>query len=200
MYIYNRKKEIIKNLVYISLILMIALISTYHIYNKFQGDRSIDFNSDSLDITYHEITGNKLTISKVTPVTDSVGLSSNSYSISIKNNLTEKVHYKVKILDDLKKIEDDDCSDKLISKDNIRISVKIDKKSNKIYYLNELNDNVLLSDNIDALGTRNISIRVWIKQDSTLPLGSSMHYHGTIQIIEADNSVAKCCIGDRDEY
>ena len=67
MYAYNRKKEMIKNTVYITFILLLAVVSTYIIYNKFQKTRSVDFNSDSLDVTYHESTGDKITISKVTP-------------------------------------------------------------------------------------------------------------------------------------
>ena len=84
MYSEIRKREIIKN--------------TIHIYYKFQGNRNIDFSSESLDVVYHETSGDKLTISKVTPVTDSVGLSSSkAYNISIKNNLTERVNYKIRI-------------------------------------------------------------------------------------------------------
>ena len=190
MYQINRRREIIKNFVYIFFILLLAVISTYYIYNKFQGARNIDFNSESLDVTYHEKTGDKLTLTKITPVTDSVGLSSKAYLITIKNNLTEKVGYKVKILDDVEKVAEDMCEENSISKDNIRISVKTNKKGNKIYNLNELEDNVLLEDKINALETKSISIRIWIRQDSTLPRGAKMHYHGLMQIVEDDNSVA----------
>ena len=133
MYQINRRREIIKNFIYIFFILLLAVVSTYYIYNKFQGARNIDFNSESLDVTYHEKTGDKLTINRITPVTDSVGLSSKAYLITIKNNLTEKVGYKVKILDDVEKYAEDMCEENSISKDNIRISVKTNKKSNKIY-------------------------------------------------------------------
>ena len=190
MYTVNRTKEIIKNVVYIFFILLIAIASTYYIYHHFQVDRNIDYNSESLDVVYHESSGDKLTITKVTPVTDSVGLSSKSYLISIKNNLTEKVDYKVKIMDDLDLIEEDQCEEDLIPKEDIRISVKVNKGDNKIYTLDELEDGYLLIDKIKALSTNNISIRIWVKQDSTLPMGSSMHYHGIIQIIEDDDSVA----------
>lgn len=190
MYQINRRREIIKNFIYIFFILLLAVVSTYYIYNKFQGARNIDFNSESLDVTYHEKTGDKLTINRITPVTDSVGLSSKAYLITIKNNLTEKVGYKVKILDDVEKYAEDMCEENSISKDNIRISVKTNKKSNKIYYLNDLEDGVLLEDKINALETNNISIRIWIKQDSTLPRGANMHYHGLMQIVEDDNSIA----------
>ena len=190
MYKYNRRKEIIKNVVYISFILLIAVVSTYYIYDKFQDSRSIDFNSESLDVTYHESTGDKISITKVTPVTDSVGLSSKAYIISVNNNLTEKVNYKVRIINDKETIKEDDCREMLIPKEDIRISVKVNKSKNTIYNLSELEKGVLLEREIKALGTDNISIRVWINQESALPLGNDMHYHALMQIVEEDSEVA----------
>ena len=87
------KKEIIKNVIYTSIILLIAVISTYKIYDKFKNDRETDFNSKSLEVVYQNSTKDKIEITKVTPVTDSVGLSSNAYRLSIKNNLTIGVDY-----------------------------------------------------------------------------------------------------------
>ena len=190
MYSYNPKKEVMKNVIYIGIILLIAIISTYKIYYKFQDDRNVNFNSDSFVITFHEKTGDKVNITKVTPVTDSVGLSSNSYSFSIKNNLTEKAHFEVRLVDDLESVTDDNCIDKLISKENIKVSIKNGKKDNKIYNLNELEDGVLLSDKIFALEEREISVREWVDKNSSLPIGSEMHYHGTIKVLEDNGSVA----------
>ena len=110
-----RRKEIIKNTIYICFILLLAIIPTYFIYYKFQDDRSIESNSENLDVTYLEKTGDKISITKVTPVTDSVGLSSKNYIINIKNNLTEKVGYRIKIEEDLETISKDNCEEKLIS-------------------------------------------------------------------------------------
>ena len=190
MYSYNPKKEVMKNVIYIGIILLIAIISTYKIYYKFQDDRNVNFNSDSFVITFHEKTGDKVNITKVTPVTDSVGLSSKSYSFSIKNNLTAKAHFEVRLVDDLESVTDDNCIDKLISKENIKVSIKNGKKDNKIYNLNELEDGVLLSDKISALEEREISVRVWVDKNSSLPIGSDMHYHGTIKVLEDNGSVA----------
>lgn len=184
MYRYNRKKEIIKNVIYIVFILLLAVIPTYYIYNKFQEDRDISVNSTSLDVTYHENTGDRITLTKITPVTDSVGLSSKAYTITIKNNLTEKVDYKVKLVDDLEKIAEDLCEDKLLSKDVMKVSIKTSKMGNKIYNLSELEDDILLEDTMEALEKKNISIRVWVKQDSGIPSGSKLHYHGIIKVEE----------------
>lgn len=187
---YNQKKEILKNVIYITFILLIAILSTYYIYHKFQGVRSIDFNSESLDVTYHETSGDKLTIKKVTPVTDSVGLSSKAYLISIKNNLTEDVHYKIKIIEDEDAILEDECEEDSIPKEDLRISIKVNKKGSKIYDLIELEDGILLDDVIDALDVKNITIRIWVSHESSLPMGARMHYHGIMQVIEEDTSIA----------
>ena len=113
-------------------------------------------------------------------------MSSKAYLISIKNNLTEKVNYKVKIVDDVELIASEQCEGSLIPKEDIRISIKENRKNNKIYTLSELEDGLLLDDEIGALEKKNLAIRIWIKQDSTLPMNSRLHYHGIMQIIEDD--------------
>lgn len=197
MYSEIRKREIIKNTIFMAFILILAIIPTHYIYYKFQGNRNIDFSSESLDVTYHEASGDKLTISKVTPVTDSVGLSSSkAYNITIKNNLTERVNYKIRILQDVETIIEDECEEYLIPEEDIRISIKVNKKENKIYDLSELEDGLLLENTIEALKSNNIAIRLWVNQDSTLPRGAFLHYHGIIQVVEDDFSIA---IIDEDE-
>ena len=90
-YTYNRKKELIKNALIIGFILFIAIFSTYYIYHMFNDTENIDYSSESLDITFHEDHGEELDITKVTPLTDSVGLSSKGHTFTITNNLTESV-------------------------------------------------------------------------------------------------------------
>jgi len=184
------KKELIKNGIHVGLILLLAIISTYYIYYKFQNDRETDFNSESLDVIYHDSTKDRIEITKVTPVTDSVGLSSNAYSLTVKNNLTIGVNYTIKIVDDTETIKEDECGESTISKENIRISIKAGKEKNNIYTLSELEDGVLYSNKIDALKKENIVIRAWIDKDTTLVSGSNMHYHGKIQVIENNGIIA----------
>ena len=137
MYTKRRKKELIKNIIFIFFILMIALFSTHYIYYKFQDVHSIDFNSESLSVVYRDPTGDKFSLTKVTPVTDSVGLSSPAYLLTIKNNLTEKISYRIKVIENKELMEEVQEEDK-IPLDEIRISVKAGKSSNKIYDLKEL--------------------------------------------------------------
>ncbi len=200
MFTKSQKKEWIKNGIYIFFILLLAVISTHYIYYHFQDDRNIDFNSESLDVTYREATGNKISLTKITPVTDSVGLSSKAYVITIKNNLTEKVNYKIVLEDDPEYIELEDVEEEeteedvekkshWIPKEEMKISVKNGKLGNKIYLFDELEDGVLLEDTINALETKNITIRLWIKQESNLNSKEDLYYHGIMNVIEEEHSI-----------
>ncbi len=190
MYNFNPKKYIAKNIIYTVIIILIAVISTYKIYYKFQDDRDINYSSESFAVTFHEKSGDKMSITNVTPVTDSVGLSSTAYNLNIKNNQTVAVPFRIKIIDDFEKIADDNCQDNLISKNYIRISVKNGKKENQIYNLNELNDGILLDDEIKALENREITVRIWVNKDSNIPMNTDLHYHGIIQVLENNDMVA----------
>ncbi len=187
---YNAKKERLKNIIIITVILLIAVVSTHYIYYKFRDERSVDYNSESLDVIFHESSGDKVTLTRVNPVTDSVGLSSKAYTFTITNNLTEKVSYKIKLVEDIEQTVLDECEEYSIPKEYIRVSIKEDKESNIIYSLNELEDNLLLETEIPALGEKNYSIRVWNARESTITAGSLLHYHGIIQVIEANGDLA----------
>lgn len=189
-YKYNIKKEIIKNTILITIILCLAVFSTYYIYNKFSDTETIDYSSDSLDITFHEKNGDELDITKITPLTDSVGLSSKGHTVTIKNNLTEPVKYTIKITDNIEKMLEQECMGITIPREEIRISIKKSSDTIEVYSLSELKDNTLLSTTIKALGEDKYTIRIWVNNETTLPSGSENHYHGLIQIFENDMTLA----------
>ena len=189
-YKYNIKREIIKNTILITIILCLAVFSTYYIYNKFSDTETIDYSSDSLDITFHEKNGDELDITKITPLTDSVGLSSKGHTVTIKNNLTEPVKYTIKITDNIEKMLEQECMGITIPREEIRISIKKSSDTIEVYSLSELKDNTLLSTTIKALGEDKYTIRIWVNNETTLPSGSENHYHGLIQIFENDMTLA----------
>ena len=186
---YNYRKERIKSALIICFILALAIFATHHIYYKFQNERNTDYSSESLDITFHEETGDKVKLTRVTPVTDAVGLASQSYTFTIKNNMTIPVNYTIKLVDDLEMVFEDNCGELEMPKDIIRVAIK-SKEETEIYTLSELQDGVLLENKIKALGEEEYTIRIWNTQSTTLQAGSTRHYHGKIQIIEDENQVA----------
>jgi archaellum component FlaF (FlaF/FlaG flagellin family) len=185
---YNRKKAIIKNVVLLILIFVIAILTTHHIYYKFKKERNVNYNSPSLDVVFHEKSGDKVTITKVTPVTDAVGLSSKAYTFTITNNLTIPVKYQVQLVKDKETIKADDCGEYLIPESVIKVAVKEDKSSTKISNLSDLEHDTLDTDTIKALGTTNYTIRVWTI-NNTMPNGSKLHYHGILQVKEVATNI-----------
>lgn len=184
------RKEMIKNFIIIGIILFVAVFSTYHIYYSFSNAEEIDYSSTSLDITFHEETGEELDITKITPLTDSVGLSSKGHTVTITNNLTEEVNYKIKIIDNEKKMQEQNCVGITIPREEIRVSIKQSGEETEVYKLSDLEDGVILSTRAKALEEEKYTIRIWVNNETSLPSGSKHHYHGLIQIIENDTTVA----------
>ena len=183
---YTRKQEFI----IITVILLIAVLSTYYIYNKFSDERKMDYNSENLEVIFSDKTRDKINIKKVTPLTDSVGLSTKAYNFELNNNLTEKVRIKVYLEDDQQAIEKDDCSERLIPKDNIKVMIKENNDDEDIQRLSELEDGLLLEEEIKPIAHNTYTIRLWVDKDTSLPAGSNFHYHGKIKIIEEDSLVS----------
>lgn len=187
---YNRKKYILKNVIIITFILLVAIIATHAIYDKFTKERETDYSSESLDIVFHDVAGANVDITKPTLVNDAIGLSSKAYTLTIKNNLTEPVKYQLKLVDNTERIILDDCAELQIPKELIRVSVKEDSSKNNIYTLSELIDNNLDLGEIYALAEKNYSIRIWVTNTSEVNISKNLHYHGIIQVIENETDLA----------
>ncbi len=180
---FNNKRYLIKNIFIIGVILLIACIATQKIYTKFTKERNISEGSNSLEIIYHQKTGSKVTLTKLTPVTDSVGLSSKEYSLTVKNKLTREVNYNVKLERDLKEIINDECGEYQIPENIIRVSIKSTNEKDKIYELDQIKNNILKKDILKPNQEKDYIIRLWVEKN-TLPAGSNMHYHGNIKVKE----------------
>lgn len=195
---YNYKKQRIKSAIIICFILVLAIVATHHIYYKFQNERNIDYSSESLDITFHEETGDRVSLTRATPVTDAVGLASQAYTFTIKNNMTIPVDYTVELVEDLEMVFEDNCGEYQIPKEFIRVAIREDNEESQIYTLNELTENTLVKTRVEALGEKNYTIRVWVIQNASIPTGAVRHYHGKIQIVEENNQVASLNSRKRD--
>ena len=181
---YNRKKTLIKNVTYIIAILALAIIATYNIYYHFIGATDIDYSSESLDITFHEKNGAKVTITKAVPVSDSVGLSSPAYTFTIKNNLTEPVDYQIKLTEDLDTVLKDLCAETQLPKELLRVSIKSGKEKNIIFTVSDLEGGILEIGTMQALEEKDFSVRLWLNNSETVNIINDSHYHGIIQVVE----------------
>ncbi len=181
-----RNKMLFKSLVFIFLILLIACFSTYKIYYKFESTRDKISSSPDLTVTYHGKQGENVKITKVTPVTDAVGLSSNAYKVTIKNNTGTKVKYKVVLKEDKEAYQKDLCSDNKIPDNIIKVGIHTSGEVSKIYNLDDLENNVLDIGTVAPQSEENYTIRVWISKSALVFDDNNMHYHGIISVEEVE--------------
>lgn len=180
-----RKKEI----VVIIFILAFALVATYKTYYKFKDSRNVDYNTSTIDVTFHEKTGAEVNILKLTPVRDSVGLSSKAYTFTIKNNTNASLKYSINIDDNEMKVKDDDCLEYQIPHNLIKFSIHKNGEKNHIYTLNDLVNGKVLTRIIKANCHEEYTMRFWISGDS-LQTGANLHYHGLIKVNDLGSQVA----------
>lgn len=178
------RKDKIKHLIKLTLIIFFASLSTYLIYNKFKIEKKIKSSSSDYTVIFHDDTANKIMLNEINPLQDNVGLSSKPYSFTINNNLTIDKKIKIKIINNDEYINKNKLNDKLIPKEYIRISIKEKGKDNKIYNLNELENNKLLETTIPAVSKKHFIIRVWIKKDVTD--NNNLEYHGLIKVEDGE--------------
>lgn len=183
---YNRKKAIIKNAIFIIAIFTLAIFATYNIYYHFINATGIDYSSKSLEIVFHEKNGAKVALTKATPVPDSVGLSSASYTFTIKNNLKKTISYKIVLEDDIEAMIADFCEETQLPKELLRVSIKENNEKNQIYTISELKDNVLENNIIKPQEEKNYAIRLWLTSSPTMNIGNDLHYHGVVKVVEED--------------
>lgn len=184
---YNNRKYIVKNVFFIVAILALAIFATHKIYYHFTGVTDTEYSSESLDIVFHEKDGSKVALTKVVPVTDSLGLSTDAYSFTINNNLTDEVEYRIRLVDDNKSIDEDACGDIQIPKDLLRVSLKVANERNEIYTLSDLDEGILLISTLKPLEEKDYSIRIWVNDSSTINIGKDLHYHGIIKVEEIES-------------
>lgn len=181
-----RKKE----MVVITIILLFAILTTRYIYYKFKDMTHVDYNTAALDITFHEESGGEVNLLKVTPVTDSVGLSSKAYKFSIKNNTNSSIQYSINIKDNKELTLKDECSEYQIPTNIIRFSIHKENEKNKIYTLSDLIDGKVLTRIIKAKKLEEYTMRFWIVNNNTLPTGARLHYHGIINVVDEGVEIA----------
>ena len=181
------KRELIKNGFIVGIIVLFACIATHTIYYRFHEKSSVDYSSKSLEVVFHEEDGNKITLDKAVPLTDNLGLASNSYTFTVTNNLTEDVPIKIKLVKDKIAYEEDKCKE--IPEKFLKVSIKENGKKNVMHLVTELEDEVVLNTNIKALKQNNYTVRIWTTQDFD-STDNNLHYHGELQVVENDNILA----------
>lgn len=182
-YAYYKKiqgKFIIKNVLFILVILLFACLSIYYIYDRFKDTRDKILSSESLEVAFHNKNGNRISLTKVNPVSDAVGLSSKPYTFTVKNNINKKVRYVVRLRDDMSKSSNDT---KIIPLNIIKVGIHSEGEVSSIYNLDDLEEGIIVDRFIGPMKEVNYTIRFWISQHS-LVIDRDFQFHGILEVVE----------------
>lgn len=183
MYQSYYRKHMIKSAVIIIFLFAFAIISTYLIYNNFSNARQKDVDTGKMEVIFHSQAGNKINLTRFTPVSDAVGLSSTFYDFTVKNETKNSVSYKIILEPNTKRIANDGCEYKTIPKELLKLSMRVDHKAPIAKILSEYEDNIIYEDTLDANSEEDYSIRLWaINNDFMIDRDS--HFHAIINVIE----------------
>lgn len=180
-----RKKEIFV----IAFILIFALVATYRIYYKFENSSNVKYNTLTIDTIFHEKTGAEVNLTKLTPVTDAVGLASRAYTFTIKNTTNKNLKYSITIVDNEEKTEADECLEYQIPHNLIKFSIHKNGEKSNIYTLSDLVNGQVLTRVIKANQEEEYTMRFWISGNS-LQTGAKLHYHGLIKVNDLGTQIA----------
>ncbi len=183
MYQKYYRRHMIKSAIIIIFLLAFAIISTYLIYQSFANERERDIDTGEMEVVFHNKDGNKINLTKFTPVSDAVGLSSTEYDFTVKNSTANSVSYKIVLESNTNRINKDNCMNKIIPSELLKLSLRVDYQAPTAKILSEYQDNVLYEDTLEANSEEDYSIRLWaINSDFVIDRDS--HYHGVIKVIE----------------
>ena len=183
MYQKYYRKHMIKSAIIIIFLFAFAIISTYLIYNNFSNARQKDVDTGEMEVIFHSQAGNKINLTRFTPVSDAVGLSSTEYDFTVKNETENSVSYKIVLEQNPKRIANDGCEYKTIPKELLKLSLRVDHKTPVAKILSEYENNIIYEDTLEPNSEEDYSIRLWaINNDFVIDRDS--HFHAIINVVE----------------
>lgn len=177
-------------IVSIFFVTIVMISSAYAVFSSVQ--KSEDYNTLSVGVLKVDFDKNESNLSNVInlngayPVTDQEGQNTNPYRFSITNSGTLDANYKIRIIDDNDMIEEDGCSDNLLNKGYVKVSIN----NGEPFILTqvELNDYTIREGVLAPGQKEEVDIRIWINQSAgNDALGK--HYHSKI-VVESESKSA----------
>lgn len=177
----NNKKEFKVGIIALIIVGIISFLSvTYAIWTGlFEGTKENVITTANLKMTLEGESG-EINLTNAVPVSDSKGMSSDSYTFNIKNTGSIPVSYRIYLDDDNNAYVEDSCSDKKMSHSDIKYSIKKTGETAKLNLLSS-EDGFLYETTIDANETDNYEMHLWISSDANNSV-MRKHFHGKLRV------------------
>ena len=115
------------------------------------------------------------------PVTDEVGRQLNPYVFTLKN-LGSRANFQLRVINDTDAINEDGCSDNLLSDVSVRYQLIKDGNIVSENLLSNLTNRVIETDVLEKQTDYNYELRLWIDSQSGIEV-MNKHFHGKIEVV-----------------
>ena len=183
----SNKNRLFKHQVLITFITVFVIVigmigGSYAIFST--TSKADEYNAlvvGNLEISYVDTGdgyGDVLSLNGAYPMSDADGALTNPYRFSVANTGTIAADFKIKIEYDEAIIDEDGCSDKLLSQEFIKY--QFDNETPVLLSANEADDYVIYEATNLLPGSSEIhEIRIWIDQNATNEV-LGKHFHGKV--------------------
>ena len=176
------KRELIFTIVSILMVTTLIIGGSYAIFTNIQKAEKYNIvKTGTLQIAYDDTSsglGNIINLNGAFPESDSEGQKREPYRFKITNTGSLTVQYKVKILDDINMIEEDDCEDNLLEKSKIKYSIN---GGTPVILDTMKEDYIVITGSLGPSKSAIYEVRMWIDDTAgNEVLGT--HYHGKIVV------------------
>lgn len=179
------KRQLMLTLLSIFGVTMLSIGSTFAIFTV--SSKSAEYNvikTGTLNINFAADASSTVGLNNALPMSDTDGLAQSGTTFTITNTGSLPANYSVSLKDDTDMVTQDNCSDKQLSKENIKYSLD----SSTVNLLSTAIDNTLISGNLKAGESKTFTLKLWIKEDATNEV-LSKHYHGKIVVDAAQEGI-----------
>ncbi len=160
---------------------LILLGNSYALFTSFNTSKEYNaINIGTLKMEYTDVDVNKsLNLTDSLPMTDADGLKTKGYRFSLTNDGTLATKYAIRLVDDNDLIKIDECADKLLPKNFIKVS--IDNSVPVLLSSLKEADYTLIEGTLQPGEKIVYSLKAWldIESDNTI---FNKHYHGKLLI------------------
>lgn len=185
------KKENKLGFLVLVLCLLICFITVgYALWQQvYKGEKVNELSTATLILTLDESASNGISLLNSIPVTDTKGQTFTPHTFTVKNSGTIDANYRLMIVNDTKKHNDDSCSDKMLPWNNIKYSLSKNDGAATTALLSDTSG-VLSMGKIGVGQTDSYSLKLWIKSEAGNEI-MNQHFHGLIRVeaIQGDQAL-----------
>ena len=175
------QKQVLRGIAIVIFIFALAAILIHGIFQKFNNQETDHIETDAIEVSFYNKDSREINISRMTPMTDAVGLSTNPYTFIVKNKTQQPLQYKIVLLSNEEKKESCGCESSSISLSDIKVNIQKGNQNLGSFTLDTVNQMELWNSTLDPEQSEKYNLRFWVQKNAKI---ENKHFHAILKIIK----------------